>query len=73
MQRNRHRIKQIVRASQEKREPVRVRFRACVLAHVSAHMSQGSETQLKVCENLNYLIQRFKGKYISHHEQILYA
>ena len=24
-------------------------------------MGQGSETQLQVCENLNYLIQRFKG------------
>ena len=24
-------------------------------------VGQGSETQLQVCENLNYLIQRFKG------------
>ena len=24
-------------------------------------MGQGSETQLQVCENLNYLIQQFKG------------
>ena len=24
-------------------------------------MGQGIETQLQVCENLNYLIQRFKG------------
>ena len=24
-------------------------------------MGQGTETQLQVCENLNYLIQRFKG------------
>ena len=38
-------------------------------------MGQGSETQLQVCENLNYLNQRFKGKYIiiySHNEQIFY-
>ena len=24
-------------------------------------VGQGSETQLQVCENLNYSIQRFKG------------
>ena len=28
-------------------------------------MGQGSETQLQVCENLNYLIQRFKGILLS--------